>query len=103
MDHVEEDEVLIVAVFSYLDCFSMEGVVASVVVEEEVWQVEMVAVEVVYHQMKALVVLEVVAAAFFVEAVAFVVVVLVAVVEEFHLQDCQSWSPHWDLKVYQAP
>ena len=94
MDHVEEDEVLIVAVFSYLDCFSMEGVVASVVVEEEVWQVEMVAVEVVYHQMKALVVLEVVAAAFFVEAVAFVVVVvLVAVVEEFHLQDCQSWSP----------
>ena len=93
MDHVEEDEVLIVAVFSYLDCFSMEGVVASVVVEEEVWQVEMVAVEVVYHQMKALVVLEVVAVAFFVEAVVFVVVVLVAVVEEFHLQDCQSWSP----------
>ena len=93
MDHVEEDEVLIVAVFSYLDCFSMEGVVASVVVEEEVWQAEMVAFEVVYHQTKALVVLEVVVAAFFVEAVVFVVVVLVAVVEEFHLQDCQSWSP----------
>ena len=92
MDHVEEDEVLIVAVFSYLDCFSMEGVVASVVVEEEVWQAEMVAFEVVYHQTKALVVLEV--AVFFVEAVVFVVVVvLVAVVEEFHLQDCQSWSP----------
>ena len=101
MDHVEEDEVLIVAVFSYLDCFSKEGVVASVVVEEEVLQAEMVAVEVVYHQMKALVVLEVVAAAFFVEAVVAAFVVSAAVVyflfaegvEEFHLQDCQSWSP----------
>ena len=105
MDHVVEDEASVVV--SVLD-FSMAGVVAFVE-EVEVWQAEPVASEVVYHS-KALVVLEVVVA-FFVEAVAAAFVVSAAVVyflfaegvEEFHLQDCQSWSPRWDLKVYQAP
>ena len=105
MDHVVEDEASVVV--SVLD-FSMAGVVAFVE-EVEVWQAEPVASEVVYH-LKALVVLEVVVA-FFVEAVVAAFVVSAAVVyflfaegvEEFHLQDCQSWSPRWDLKVYQAP
>lgn len=107
MDHVVEDEEASIVV-SDLD-FSMAEVEVFVEVVE-VWLVDLVASEVVYHS-KALVVLEVVlaffveavAAAFVVSAAAAVVYFLAEGVEEFHLQDCQSWSPRWDLKVFRAP